>query len=101
MTPTTPAATATLTKWGNSQGLIIPRAICDRAGLKVGDKVDLDVTEEGSISATPSAKRFVRSRHADIATLFAGWTGPYVPPSDWPTIGNEIDWGEPVGNEVW
>ena len=29
--------TSTLTKWGNSQGIILPKTVCDELQLKVGD----------------------------------------------------------------
>jgi len=92
--------TATLTKWGNSQGIIIPKGLCDQLDLQVGDKVVLEF-EGDSINLRPQRKAFHRSRTVNIDELFAGWDGAYEPPSDWPTIGNEIDWGESVGKEVW
>ena len=40
-------------------------------------------------------------RPVDLDELFEGWTGTYEPPEDWPCVGDEIDWGEPVGKEIW
>ena len=97
----TPSAQATLTKWGNGQGLLIPRALCDFVGIDVGDKLDIKANESGGITIQPHATRYSRTQHVDIATLFDGWTGEYEPPSDWPTVGNEIDWGKPMGKEIW
>ena len=43
----------TITKIGNSQGIIFDTAIMDMAHLKVGDEVNVTVHEGGSIIMTP------------------------------------------------
>ena len=43
----------TITKVGNSQGLILDAALCELTGLKVGDKVNVTVHDRGSIVLTP------------------------------------------------
>jgi antitoxin component of MazEF toxin-antitoxin module len=43
----------TLTKIGNSQGIIFDSAIMDMARLSVGDAVDVIVHDTGSITLTP------------------------------------------------
>ncbi|HVU17047.1 MAG TPA: hypothetical protein VHD32_08975 [Candidatus Didemnitutus sp.] len=43
----------TITKIGNSQGIMLDAAIMDLARLKVGDQVNLTVHESGSIYLTP------------------------------------------------
>lgn len=43
----------TITKVGNSQGIMLDAAIMDLARLKVGDKVNLTVHEGGAIYLTP------------------------------------------------
>lgn len=45
----------TITKVGNSQGLILDAALMDLAGLKVGDPVNVTVHEGGAIVITPMA----------------------------------------------
>lgn len=89
----------TLTKWDNGQGVLIPKAVCDKYGLSVGDKL---IIEEGTlgIKLKPEHRSFT-THYVDIEELFDGWTGAYEPPEDWPCIGNEIDWGEPMGEERW
>ena len=93
-------STATLKKWGNSQGIIIPKSVCDEVGVRVEDDFTLTV-EGGAIVLRPTRQEHCRTRTVTIGELFAGWEGEYEPPADWPCVGNEIDWGEPVGNEVW
>lgn len=43
----------TITKIGNSQGLIFDAALMDLAHLKVGDQVTLSIHEGGTITITP------------------------------------------------
>jgi len=45
--------TKTITKVGNSQGIIFDAALMDLAHVKVGDKVNVTVHPSGSIVLTP------------------------------------------------
>jgi len=45
--------TKTITKIGNSQGLMLDTPLMDLARLKVGDQVSITVHESGSIILTP------------------------------------------------
>ncbi len=45
--------TKTITKIGNSQGLMFDSAFMDLARLKVGDQVSVSIHEGGSILLTP------------------------------------------------
>lgn len=43
-------ATGKLYKWGNSQGVIIPKHLCEYIGLRVGDPVEITVnSKKGTI----------------------------------------------------
>ena len=75
--------------WGNSQGLRLNRQVLAEAQLAVGDEVDLAV-REGVIVIAP-AKR-VRGGH-DLKRLVARIPKDYKP--------DPVEWGEPVGREVW
>ena len=46
----------TITKVGNSQGLILDTALMDLTGLRVGDQVDVCVAPGGAIVVTPIRK---------------------------------------------
>ena len=76
-------------KWGNSQGLRIPKAILEDSHITVGDEVDISV-HEGNIIIKPVVQ--IRGRH-DIKDLVARMPRDYKP--------EEIDWGPPVGKEEW
>ena len=80
---------AKIQKWGNSQGLRLTKNLLADAQLEVGDEVDISV-KDGIMIVTP-AKR-VRGRH-NLKDLVAGI------PENYQT--DEVDWGEPVGKEVW
>jgi antitoxin component of MazEF toxin-antitoxin module len=68
--------TKTITRIGNSQGLMFDAALMDLARLKVGDQVTVSVHEGGSIVLTPvrpvigpekaaaTAKRLIRKNAA-------------------------------------
>jgi len=80
---------AKIQKWGNSQGLRLAKNLLADAQLGVGDEVDISV-KDGIMIVTP-AKR-IRGRHK-LKDLVARI------PENYKT--SEVDWGEPVGKEVW
>jgi antitoxin component of MazEF toxin-antitoxin module len=51
-----PPMVKTITKVGNSQGLIFDAALMDLTGLRVGDQVDVSVAPGGTIMVTPIRK---------------------------------------------
>ena len=77
--------TATLTKWGTSAGIVIPKALRRDLGLAVGDK--LEIQREGDkIVLTP------HEQDCALSWLMRGYGGP--PPE-------VVDAGEPMGREGW
>jgi len=92
--------TSTLTKWGNGQGILIPKSLCDKLGLSVGDKVTLEL-DGNRIDIRPQRATFKRSRNISIDAIFKDWNGAYQPPADWDSAGAEVDWGKPAGKEIW
>ena len=80
--------TSTLMKWGNSQGVIIPKALCEELGMQVGDRIAMDVVD-GELRAKPS-------KDYTIQSLLADYDGPKPEYVDY--FG---DWGGPVGRELW
>ncbi|MBR3316947.1 MAG: AbrB/MazE/SpoVT family DNA-binding domain-containing protein [Atopobiaceae bacterium] len=74
--PTT-VAESKVVKWGNSQGVRIPRSMCDAVGIGVGDTLHLMV--EGHtivISAVQDRPRYKRRGNRTIEEVFAGYEGP-------------------------
>ena len=82
-----------LRKWGNGQGVLIPKATIEVSGLALGDQLDIDVNSDGYIILKPTGRKFRRNRKVTIAEIFEGYTGNYQP--------TELDWGAPQGKEIW
>ncbi len=80
---------ARIQKWGNCQGLRLTKNLLSDAHLGVGDEVDISV-RDGVIIVKPAKK--MRGKHS-LEDLVARI------PENYQT--GEIDWGEPVGKEVW
>ncbi len=76
-------------KWGNSQGLRFTKALLEEAQIKVGDEVQVSV-QKGRIVVEPVTK--VRGRY-DLEALVSKMPKEYQ--------AEELDWGPPVGREVW
>jgi antitoxin MazE len=75
-----------LAMWGNDLGLRLPRSVVVDANVAAGDEVDVSV-EAGAIVVRPAVRRYT------LEELLNGIT-----PEDVPDV---IDWGPPVGKEVW
>ncbi len=80
---------AKIQKWGNSQGIRLAKNLLADAQLDIGDEVEINV-KDGIMLVTP-AKR-IRGRH-NLKKLVSRIPENYK--------SGEIDWGEPVGKEVW
>ena len=81
--------TTSIQKWGNSQGIRIPKHLLDAVKLTTNDEIDISAESDMLIikKAAPTAA------HKTIKELFAGYDGDYKP--------EEIDWGGQEGKEVW
>lgn len=80
--------TTSIQKWGNSQGIRIPKHLLDAVDLTANDEITIRAENNVLIieKAAPAA-------HKTIKELFADYDGEYHP--------QEIDWGEQAGKEVW
>ncbi len=77
----------TLHRWGNSVGLRLPKPLLEQLGLKEGSEVDIKI--EGNRIVVEPARR----QRYTMAELLEGMTPDNRP--------EEVDWGPPVGREVW
>jgi antitoxin MazE len=77
----------TITKWGNSQGVRIPKKFLEEVGLKVGEKVDIKI-EDGKIVIIPIKQK--RKPKLDINELFK---------EDYKE-NKEFEWDR-AGKEIW
>lgn len=74
-------ATTTLNKWGNGQGVRIPKDVCDLLGVKIGTPAILDVNETESIISLRFEKeptQYQRRSKKSMKELAAQWTGEKV-----------------------
>ncbi len=76
-------------KWGNSLGIRLPKYAVET--LKIADKeqMELSIQADGSLLL----QKIDKVQPISTASLFEGYTGSYKC--------EEIDTGEPVGNEIW
>ena len=76
-------------KWGNSQGIRIPKNLLENSLIKIGEEVEITV-KDGKIIVEPTHK--IRGKY-DIKDLVCKM------PKDYEV--EEINWGVPSGQEVW
>lgn len=79
---------ADIQKWGNSQGIRLPKAILDIALLKQNDRVEITAEENRII-----IRKAPQKKHITLEERLRGYNGEYV--------FDEADWGKSVGNEIW
>ncbi|MBD2195068.1 MULTISPECIES: AbrB/MazE/SpoVT family DNA-binding domain-containing protein [Calothrix] len=72
--------------WSNSLGIRLPQTIIQQMGLKQGDLVAIS-TEGNKIILSPTKPKYTLNELLKDAT----------PDKQH----NEVDWGEPVGEEAW
>ena len=82
---------ATVSRWGNSLGLRLPKRLIDELEIREGTQVDLEPAQNGGYTlrvasiSVPIAKFSLSSLVADLE----------------PMSQEEVDWGQPQGDEVW
>ena len=79
--------TTTIQKWGNSQGIRIPKFLLDEVNWNGNEQLIVSADKDRLIIEKAKPKR------KTISELFADFDGEYVPV--------EMDWGEPEGTEIW
>lgn len=88
--------TSVISKWGNSQGIRLPKAVIDVLNLNVNDKLELSLVDGGIfIKKKPQYKNyktlkermedFYQCNFEEIKALET----------------KEVDWGSPTGDEFW
>ena len=76
-------------KWGNSQGVRLGKKLLCDVEISVGDEVDIAV-RDGALVVTPVNR--IRGG-VDLEQLVKAIPKDHKP--------GELDWGPPVGAEVW
>ena len=76
-------------KWGNSQGIRIPKGILEDSKIEIGEDVDISLVN-GTIVIKKSTTIRGRYRIEDlVAKMPKGQES------------SEVDWGDPEGREQW
>ena len=78
----------TIQKWGNSQGLRIPKAFLDALGMMENDVVELSRVDDTIVITKVKEKK-----ELTLEDIFKEYDGECA--------AEEFDWGVPVGKEVW
>ena len=76
----------TVQKWGNSQGIRIPKDYLMRLDIQVGDSILIEVADSRTLTLRKASDKL-------IDRLFVEYQGDYRP--------DEFSWGEDVGGEIW
>ena len=86
---------ATIQKWGNSNGLRIPKAFLDTLGLRENDRVELIQTEDAI-----TIKKAAAVPHKTLEERLTEFYGKPIQELG-PLQAGEVDWGKAEGREVW
>lgn len=86
---------ATIQKWGNSQGLRIPKALLQALGIRENDRVELIQTGN-----TLTIKKADTAPHRTLEERLTAFYGKPIEGIDRIQSG-EIDWGKAEGLEEW
>jgi len=84
----------TIVKWGNSQGIRIPKALLQSAQIAENDPVDMTLEDKKIIITKITEKKHKTTRERLIEFYGEDFMQKREPQK-------EFDWGGPVGKEIW
>lgn len=79
---------ATIQKWGNSQGIRIPKAFLEALGMSENDVVELDRVDDNIV-----IRKVKKRTELTLDDIFKDYNDE--------DMAEKFDWGVPVGKEVW
>jgi antitoxin MazE len=83
-----------IVKWGNSQGIRIPKAFLKTIHVSENDPVNITLSDEKII-----IKKIDGKKHKTTEERLVEFYGENFDQKR--TVQKEIDWGQPVGKEIW
>lgn len=86
---------ATIQRWGNSNGLRIPKVLLDTLGIRENDQVELEQNEDSITIRKVSSQK--HKTLEDRLTAFYGAPLQEIQPMQ----AEEVDWGKAEGDEAW
>lgn len=87
---------ATIQKWGNSQGIRIPKILLDALGMRENDRVE--IVQNGDMF---SVKKASTLQHRSLEERLTEFYGKPIEEIERIAGDTEFDWGEPKGAEEW
>ena len=84
----------TIVKWGNSQGVRIPKAFLQNINIKENDLVDVILEKEKIIIKKMNAKEHKTTKERLLEFYGVDFDKKHISQK-------EIDWGAPAGKEIW
>jgi len=84
----------TVVKWGNSHGIRLPKAFLQNINIAENDPVDVILENEKII-----IKKVSQKEHKTIKQRLMDFYGENY--QEYSTPQKEMNWGKPVGNEIW
>lgn len=87
---------ATIQRWGNSQGIRIPKVLLETLHIRENDRVELIQTEDAITirkAATPA--------HRTLEERLTAFYGQPIEKIGRIENGPEVDWGTAEGGEAW
>jgi antitoxin MazE len=88
--------TTAIVKWGNSQGIRLPKAFLQNINISENDTVDVLVENEAII-----IKKTYGQKHKTTKERLVNFYGRDISSKNITEKQAEIDWGKSVGREVW
>lgn len=86
---------ATIQKWGNSQGIRLPNILLKSLDIKENDRLEIIQVKDGiQLRKAPKIHRSFEDR-------FVEQFGASPEESSVHFDNEEIDWGSPMGAEIW
>jgi antitoxin MazE len=83
----------TIVKWGDSQGIRIPKAFLKNIQVSENDPVDITLSDEKII-----IKKIKYKEHKTTEERLVEFYGEKFDQEH--TVQKEIDWGQPIGKEI-
>ena len=87
---------ATIQKWGNSNGLRIPKSLLESLGIRENDRVELLQTAEDTLTIKKVSAPAHKTLEERLTTFYGKPVDQIRRIQD-----EEVDWGKAEGSEVW
>lgn len=80
--------TTTIQKWGNSQGIRLPKFLLESLSWQENEAIEIKTIDNKIV-----IEKLAPPKKQSLAQLFSDFEGTYTP--------EDIQWGEPLGEEIW